>query len=298
MADYYRRQFEFLLGDDPTSLDVFIAATNERQFRIAFNVVIDFNESAAYADIAIFGLSRSTESKVFKRFQSIALRAGYENNIDFIFRGQVINILRERVGPDRITRIIARSSARKLIETSLSGALGAGATVLDAIKFCALTLGLSLIINPDKFVKKFSRGYSLNGDPRNYLDRLGRSFNFKWTVDGDRLVVVPNNESRGGTTHVISALTGMVGSPEITGGGNEVETGANVTVKLNPAIKIGEKIVIDSEYKQANFGDVFYSNIPETLGAGNFTVIRIEHEGDSYSDAWDTRLICSKWSLS
>lgn len=296
MADYYRRQFEFSLGDDPNALEVFIEATNERQFRVVFNVLIDFSNFMSYADIAIYGLARGTESKVFKRFTNVALRAGYENNIDFIFRGQIQNVLRERAGPDRITRVIARGGAQPLTEASIARSLGAGSVLLDILKACSASLGFPLVIDGDDFQQRYARGYSMNGDPKTVLNDLAKSWDFNWIIENNRVVIVSGKSHRGSNIHQISALTGMVASPEITGGG-DVETGVDVAVRMNPALKVGERFQVKSEYPRANFSNVYFSNIPKTLGEGIYKIVRLEHAGDSFGDEWDTRISGLKWGL-
>ena len=89
---------------------------------------------------------------------------------------------------------------------------------------------------------------------------------------------------RDGVETEISALTGMVGSPEIT------EVGCDVIVKLNPQAKIGRKFKINSEFPRANFGNVYYTDIKDTVGQGTYSILRLQHSGDSYGDEWETKL--------
>lgn len=282
MAEYYRRQFELLFGDD---LRPMIEATNGRQLRVAFNITLDWGGYHSLMDLSIFNLSRDTEAMYFARYAPIALRAGYENRIDFVFQGQISNVLRERSGPDRITRIFARGGALELNESTISKTLGEGSALPEVIKSCADAMGLPAVINGASLgAVSFSGGYSMFGDPKKILSSLAKTHGFDWVVENNKIVIVESSQKRSGPVHEISALTGMEGSPEIT------EVGADVKVRLNPKMKIGQHFQVNSEFPQANFSNVYFQNIPQTIGEGTYKIHRIVHRGDSYGDDWTTEL--------
>lgn len=285
MADYYRRLFELKVGGTMDRPEVMIQTTHDRQFKIQFGVRVSAGNFHSYADIAIWNLSRETESKIFKRGSLVALRAGYPHNIDLIFKGQLVNLFRERQGPDRITRIIAKGGAQPLEEAAVDKTFGPGVKVLELVQACADALGFPALISGAEHLQQvLPRGPVLSGSAKYCLLELSRMFKFWWLVEGDRVVVIPDQSKRGGIAHKISQLTGMVGSPEIT------EVGADIVVKMNPKIKWGEEFKVESEYPRANFSGIYFRDIPATLGEGRYKIQTIEHQGDSYGDIWDTRL--------
>ena len=83
----------------------------------------------------------------------------------------------------------------------------------------------------------------------------------------------------------ISEFTGMQGIPEVT-----IE-GCNVKTRLNPSIKIGNIIDVESEFKTFNFGDVYFREIPPSAGSGRYGVYKLTHTGDSYGDDWTTSIV-------
>ena len=285
MADYYRRLFELKVGGSIDKPAVMIQATHDRQFRIQFGVRVSAGNFHSYADIAIWNLSRDTESRIFSRGALVALRAGYPHNVDMIFKGQLLNLFREKQGPDRVTRIIAKGGAQPLEQASVDKSFGPGARASELVQACASALGFPAAIAGSEYLQQtLPRGYTLQGSAKHCLVELSRMFGFWWLVEGDRLVVVSEKTKRGGVTHRITSLTGMVGSPEIT------EVGADVVVKLNPKIKWGEEFEVKSEYPRASFSGIYVRDIPDTLGVGKYKIQTIEHQGDSYGDIWDTRL--------
>jgi len=288
MAEYYGRLFEIQLGKD---LKPFIEATSGRQFKMLFNVLLDWRGYQSYMDISIYNLSRETAAKVFKKNDKIALQAGYENRIDYLFQGKITNILPERIGPNRITRVYARGGARELEESTITKTLGEGSALPEVIKACASAMGLPAVINGSALSNvTYSGGYAMHGDPKKILASLAKTHDFNWLVENQKLVVIGKDSKRSGQTHQISALTGMEGSPELT------EVGANVVTRLNPKIKIGQLFKINSEYPRANFSNVYFQDIPETVGQGTYRAERIEHSGDSHGDTWSTKLTGLKFN--
>lgn len=280
MTQFYSRVWELLI-DDTT----FIASTEGRQFRVTFNVLIDFGGSISYADINIYNLSENTSSKAFKEGSNVSLKAGYPETIDFIFKGRITNILYERQGSDTITRLIARGGSQPETQ-SVNETLGEGVRLVEIIRSLSNAMGYPLTISESDFenVPPYIRGKVLYGDPRQYLDELAKTHGFNYIIENERMIVVANTSFRNGVPFIVSEETGMEGIPEIT------ETGADVTLRLTPKIKIGGRIDIQSRFKTFNFSNLYFQNIPPSAGSGIYRVYRIAHNGDSYGEAWSTKI--------
>ena len=279
MPSFYNRVFELFVSDRDNP---FIAETTGRQFRVVFNVLLDFGGFNTYAEIIIYGLSRSTEAKILKKHEYVALRAGYEDSIDYIFKGEIVNLIREK----HLVRIICKGGALAQDTKTINVSLGGGVTPQALCRACASAMDLPIVINDDDFSGQspYISGYVMAGDPKMYLNKLGKAHNFGWLIEGEKIVIVGNESSRSGLTQIISAANGMVGVPEIT------EVGANVTVKLSPSIKIGGRFEIKSEFAQVNYSNIYFQDVPETLGQGTYNIHKLEFTGDSYGDSWDTRI--------
>lgn len=279
MPSFYNRVFELFVSDRDNP---FIAATSGRQFRIVFNVLLDGGGFNTYAEIIIYGLSRSTEAKILKKYEYVALRAGYEDSIDYIFKGEIVNLIREK----HLARIICKGGALIQDTKTVNISFGDGVTAQALCRACADAMELPIVINDDDFSDQstYLSGYVLSGDPKMYLNKLGKAHDFWWLIDGEKVIVVGNGSSRKGLVQVISAANGMVGVPEIT------EVGADVTVKLSPSIKIGGQFEIKSEFAQVNYSNIYFQDVPETLGQGIYNIHKLEFTGDSYGDSWDTRI--------
>lgn len=280
MSKFYDRRWEVLINDE-----TFISEMAGRQFKMTFNIIVDFGGYVSYADISIYNLSQDTIGRVFKRGASVGLRAGYMDSIDYIFKGRINNILRERIGPDTITRIIARGGTQPATQ-QVNTTLGKNAVITDIIKQCSDAMGYPLVIKTGDFtsINPYPRGYSLNGDPRQCLDKLAQTHKFSYVIENDRIVVVGENSYRDGSPYVVRQEDGMDGIPEIT------ENGADVTVRLSPKIRIGGRIDIRSQLATFNFSNLYFNQIPESAGKGIYRVFRLVHSGDSWGDDWTTRV--------
>jgi len=283
MSEFYNRQFELFISDRDTP---FIAATSARQFKIFFSILHDFGGSISYADIVVYNLSRQSEGKVFKKGEYVGFKAGYKNTIDYIFKGEIVNIIRNKQGGSRLTRLICKGGALSQQTAIVNKSFESNVTPQTLCKECADAMGFPLIINDSDFPAEspYLSGYLLVGDPKEKLNKLAKAHDFKWMISLDKLIVVGNKSSRGGNVTPVSLETGMVGVPEVT------EIGTDVIVKMNPSLKIGGRFEIKSETLQVNFSAIYFQDVPESLGRGVYVIQRIQHDGDSYGDSWDTKI--------
>lgn len=281
MSEYNGRLFEVSINNS-----VFIERTDARQFKMTFEALQDFGGFTSLLDISFFNLAQSTSNNAFKRGENLTLSAGYRETIDVIFSGNIKNVLRERRGPNTVTRVLARGGRLVTDRDVIAKSLGSNVKVVDLIKACADSLDYPLVIEESDFsdIPPYARGYTLYGDPQQYLDKLALTHDFSYNLENERLVVVRNNSFRKGSVHEISQFTGMEGIPEIT------EVGADVTVRLNPKIKIGGRFEIKSQLATFNFSNLFFRDLPESAGKGEYRIFRLAHSGDSWGDMWSTKV--------
>jgi len=274
MSEIYGRRWS--LSVDGSTL---IEQTDDRQFRVTFNILIDFGGSNNYADIRIYNLSESTANKAFKKDVILAFEAGYIDTVDTVFIGTIKNILRERQGADTITRLICRSQQ---YSGFINQSYGSGVDVVTLIKACSDTLGYPSVITASQFddISEYMGGYSLQGDARVLLDKLAVTHGFSHTVENGRRIILRDGYERNTSPIIVSQFTGMEGIPQIS------EVGADVKMRLNPKLRIGGTIDIQSKLKTFNFSNIYFQDVPESAGTGTYKVQQISHEGDSWGDSW------------
>lgn len=275
-SEFFNRKFEILIDGKPV-------ITDER-FRVIFQVTQDYGGFVSYCDLSIYGLSDDSIGKINKENVQVSLKAGYENNIDFIFKGVLINFIQRRTGPDTISQLICRGGGQNNKTVNIT--LGKNTKVTTIIKACADAIGLPLVIKESDFasVPTYTKGATIYGDPTQYLNDLAKTHDFSYVVINDKIRVTKNTGYIDGTVREVSQFTGMIGIPEIS------ENGCDVSIIMNPRVKIGGRINIKSELKTFNFSNVYYRKIPPKAGSGVYRVFKVIHNGDSWTNTWNTQI--------
>ena len=281
MGEYNKRRWSVEIDGE-----VLIPEMAERQFKATFQILHDFGGFTSYADIAIYNLSKDTINKALKRGKNIIFKAGYDGSVDTIFSGTVRNVFPERVGPNTITRLICRGGKLADEQPQVNETLGVNTKLTEIIRACGASLGYPIVMDDAQFadVDPYPFGYTLQGDPRVYLDELAQAHKFDYIIENERLVVVRQGYTRQGDVHVVSQFTGMEGIPEIS------EVGVDVVTRLNPKLRIGGKFRIESELATFNFSNLYFRDVPETAGQGEYKIIKIEYTGDTWGDAWSDKI--------
>lgn len=261
-----------------------------RQLRVVFSAVMNYTENLGTLDLAIYNLSKAT--KVLQG-QSIALKAGYDETSETfqtIFNGRVTTVFTEREGANVITRVLCRSGTVD-DRGSLDKTLGKNVTATQVLDQIGNTFGVAIEYQKEQFKDGtvYYRGISLEGDIRKQLDCLGKSAEFCWCHDGTKVVIDRPKKKRTGVVHEVSLKTGLIGMPEESSDNTGVIV--NVTTRLNPALHIGCLIDLKSQYATFNTGNM-YLTPPQHGGNldGQYKVMTIAHEGDSWGEVWRTKL--------
>jgi hypothetical protein len=141
------------------------------------------------------------------------------------------------------------------------------------------------------------RGKVLFGMARDHLSDIAESGGATWSVGPDgRVHVIEYTGFLPGDPVVITSATGMIGVPEAT------QQGIEVNCLLNPNIKLGTRIQLDNAsinttQNEQNLGLSTYSGDPEffasTRADGVYRVLVAEHEGDTrgHGDDWLTKIV-------
>lgn len=281
MTNYYGRRLEITIDRN-----VFIAETSGTPFKVSFNILVDFGGYNSYCDIKIYNLKDGSLGELLKKGNIISIKAGYSDATGYIFTGKINNTFKSRNGPDRVITILALGGS--IGEKSINKSLGKGVNVTRVIRECVKATGYPLIIEEDDFSQEsaYARGITLMGDPKKYLDNLAQVHNFDWTIENDVLICVKNGKSRLNIPPVlISEATGMEGVPEIS------EIGCDVRTRLNPNLRIGARIDIQSKLRTFNFNNLYFQDIPENAGTGVYKIYRISHIGDTWGNDWSSKIV-------
>lgn len=265
----------------------FISERETFSFKITFVATMRYTDRLAFLDLGIYNLSRNTE---IVQGKEIVLRAGYDEEYDQVFKGEIITVLKERDGANIITRVLCRSGSSH-VRPSINVTLGKNSTIIQALKACADAWGVPLVVDESQFsdAKVFIRGYSMNGDIAKVLDSLASQFGFDWLQSSEALIVDRKNRETNSNPREVSLFTGMIGVPEAEG---DVEGYfVRVNMRLSPRIRLKSNIDLKSEYASYSTGN-FFITPPKNGGkvSGIYKVVELVHRGDSLGNRWQTEI--------
>ena len=293
MTEYFGRVYELKIGDEdgaPIVIDGFI----DNPYQLTFMIDQTPSSHLAYAEITIYGLSKSTRQKIRQQYDTVNLVAGWTTLYCNIFRGQIVNVETGREGADPFVRLFCRSAAVKWDEFRVNRTFGPGATFEEMLRFVAQSFGY-----PVDFIGDFSdlpkslRGEGLQGDAKEVMRQLqsmpiGDVPAFDWYIDSKQRmkVVRSGSEREDSDTYTFTPANGLIGTPEIK------INGVDVDVLLNPRIRPYDLYAVESETAALTFNSIYYKpfEFPRTSGESLNQVIAIRHEGDYYGDTWQTSL--------
>ena len=241
------------------------------EMRVAIDVEKGLSGTANSATIRIWNLKESNRNAVGKEFDEVEIEAGYISNIGgqkfgLIYKGAIRDVQHDRENSDIITTITCGDGDKALRKAVINKSYPKGTPVKTVLEDLAAELEKDGVTRgewklPDD-LPTMKRPYAACGACTRELDRLGRAFEFYWSSQNQKLEIVPGDDALG-TMVLINQQSGMIGTPAIT------DNGVVVKVLLNPEIRVGHKVKIESQTLEMN-------------GAGGeYRVSQLNYSGDN-----------------
>lgn len=276
MTQLFNRQASISIGS-PTSPTVVSFAPGG--LRIVFDIHRNITSTPNTCDLSLYNLNEETRSRLARKADTITINAGYAGNVSVVFIGRIATYSSRRDGADVISSVLLRDKDLGSYRIHHSFAPNTSVetvatTILDSMQLAHGNI-LSVIASAkSRKLPAFTRGYAAFGSSREQFDKLMDSLGITWSVQNGALravhptTVAENTELR---APVISASTGMIGSPERA----EDET---VTVQslLIPYLLPGDAVIIDSVDVQRS----------------PYKAQSVSHTADTHSESWYTSMEC------
>jgi len=263
-----------------------IPVTGERRIisdlRINFEVSKSVIGAPNLCKIVIYNPNNDTISALQSAKTKIILNAGYENNLKLLFKGDIRNSTDTRTNVDRMITLYAADGERSWQNAKVNKTFDANISiktiVAEVIKTFDLAIGTIEGI-PD--IADKLRGQTLSGKSSVLLDQFAKEYGFNWSIQDEKVVIVKKDESLIGVSSVIvSAATGMIGTPSIT------QNGADVTTLMNPELMPNRLFTIESASSEINIGDLFYIQPKASSAEGTYKIQEVIFTGDNLEGNW------------
>lgn len=245
-------------------------------FRVIFTIEKTAAEEPNTAKIDISNLSDTTSSRLTTgEMTRIVLQAGYEDRVAVLFDGNVTVAARTRDGADFTTTLEAGDGDKAYAYAVVSQSLASGYSQTDVAQAAADAMGGKGTRGADVAAvdadTKFPRGRVIFRSARDAARDIARSSECQWSIQDGKVIFCRTKKTLGESQgFLLSAASGMIGSPVVD------KDGVTVRCCLNPAIKIYDPIRIESRYV-----------------SGVFKVLTVKHTGDTHGAEWTTEIKCA-----
>lgn len=268
--------------------------------RIQFEIDKDLSNFANLAKISIYNLSVKKRGLISREFQRIIVSVGYgegelDEGVSVIFDGTIRNIFHRRERTNIISEIFAADGDPFLREGIFSRTTEASKDALDLILETAdqfkdkdgnsVARGeINIGIDGTK-PRILIKGRAFTSQTAKVMTELAITYDFDWFIDNGKFYALSSGrvfESQ--KTTVLTSISGMIESPVIT------ERGIDVQSLLNADISPGRKLVVKSVGQQIRLNNLYFDEVAETLGVGQYKVSKVLHIGDTRGKDWHSNI--------
>ena len=242
--------------------------------RVVFEVKKTSQSHANTASVKVYNLRQDTRNAILVKKAALILKAGYSwsgAELPVVASGVVLRVEHSAASPDVETSVDLRDGGLGLDDSKVRRAYPAGSIVGDVVKAIVATMPDVTLgtLDAEAMTRKFTSKRVLSGSSRVALDGIATAYGFEWSVQDGVLQALDRTNAKGQqySAAVISAKTGMIGSPTKT------DAGCKVDSLLLPFVLPGSFIKVESSFC-----------------SGYFKALTVEHKGDTHGDEWKTTI--------
>ena len=295
MSKFFGRQYRVEIGSEETGKKVWDSRDSRDPLQLRFLIDTSFGGAYSTMQLSIFNVNKESIGQVMEA-DRVVLQAGYQDAFGVIFDGTIANLNAPKQGVNRILDVFCWSGLDRVQQKPATVSFAPDTSYFEIVDHIATDLfskkpryvGFS-----DDFKEamgKATDGYNALQPHSTLLDKLGDDFGFDWLIEGDTVLLFENGKHRDGEPYLISPETGLVGGVALTW------QGADVEMKLDPTIQIGDRVKVQSQATSINFSSIYQVNLPEekkVIGDGVFVVKAMRRQGDFYGqNTWTSELTC------
>lgn len=287
MTQQYLRNISLKLRNGERELDL-------SEMHVRFDIQQAMASTPNAATIRVYNLSRETQRIAYEEFTHLDLMVGYSGELSRLFYGQIrqFNGGRRASSIDTFIDFICQSGDFALNYTPVASTLAAGWSYKDLLGISVNALvnnGLLKGYVADVDEAPFPRGKVVYGSAKDFMTHVANNVSADWSVENGEIVFIPFQGTRPDEAVVLTSDTGLLGLPQQTINGVEIEC------LINPKIQDGSLIQLDNAAIQAADIDVGYQAdlaIPSLSQDGLYKVYLIDHTGDTRGNEWYSRITC------
>lgn len=252
----------------------------QKPMRVQLHVKKTSEKEPNTCDLIISNLSADTRKKMKAKGMQVSVEAGYKDTRAVVFSGASRICDHTHEGPEWLTKIQCGDGEQAYQFTRFSkswdGGVSAKTVILDVADGLDLNKGnLETALNNIQLpIQSFGPGFAAHGNAFQLFDRLLKSVGLTFSVQQGALLVAEKNKAPIQEVVVLSAKTGLLGSPQHSPPTQSKKyTSLVFKALLNSKIRPGVTVRMDSLQVK-----------------GDFIPLKVEHTGDSHGELWVTHV--------
>lgn len=193
--------------------------------------------------IQISNLNETSRSTLEQKDVFVRLEAGYQNQLDELFIGNLTKGSSERTGHDWVTTLEAGDGSKKFKAAQVNTTLGPGANTKQVLETLAKALDIGIgtikgVIDSDIF----QNGITLTGNVVDRIDEITDKMGLEWSIQDEKLQVLPPDVPSEALGIILTPETGLIGSPirreEANSGGKFLEFRSLLRARIKPGVAV------------------------------------------------------------
>lgn len=250
------------------------------ELRVQFKIHRSLTKHPNTCDVTITNLAEKSRSEFTKKPLLVKIDAGYDDELRFMYSGDLRFGMSEQKGPSWETLLQLGDGDCMHRWARVNRSYAAGTSIRRVLNDAAASMGLSLPKNlstDTRLDRAFPVGTTSHGPTRDEMTRLLAPFGYHYSIQNGVLRALRDEDVNPAVAIPIDEDHGMIGSPAF---GTPPRSGKppHVTVRmlLYPEINPGDLIKLKSRDKN-----------------GFFRVETVRHDGDTHGtgqDSWTTTL--------
>lgn len=252
------------------------AGENQPILRCKFDIMKNDNREVNKASLSIWNLKEENRTKLQEKDLEIVIEAGYVDEINQIFKGDIEHAFINREFVDWITALELGDGSKKAQSSTINFGMRGGQKPGAILKKAAEALGLDLGNVDEKVatngvrsvLSEFINNVILNGKATDVLDEVASSMGLSYSIQDKKLNVFAKGEPLKAPAIQLNLGTGLIGSPQIGEEGIVIARSL-----LDGRIVPRQKIELES-----------------LITTGTFMAKSVHHTGDTWGDDWTTEV--------
>lgn len=250
---------------------------------IAFQVKKTLKPDPNTAGIKVWNMSEETRKYLESKERiDVTLEAGYAGEMLQLYFGQIRTVGSTYDGPDVVTEMATGDSEKEIAAARIHVPVGPKSNPGQVLELLVDSFGISrgnASLVGDALLARgralFPRPTAFSGASARELQAFCHSAGLEWSIQDGKFQILEKGQSNQEKATILSAESGLIGSPKIDGKGK-----LECTALIQPGLNPGYRVVVSGRSIK-----------------GAFRVEETEYTGEAFKGPWYARITAQRYKV-